>query len=48
MLGLKGEVELKASAIGSDPETLGKAVAQDLIAQGAQTLLQEIRKQLAS
>lgn len=48
VLGLKGEVELKASAIGSDPETLGKAVAQDLIAQGAQTLLQEIRKQLAS
>lgn len=48
VLGLKGEVELKAAGIGTDPETLGKAVAQDLIAQGAQTLLQDIRKQLAS
>jgi hydroxymethylbilane synthase len=48
VLGLKGEVELKATGIGTDPEILGMAVAQDLIAQGAQTLLQEIRKQLAS
>lgn len=48
VLGLQGEVELKATGIGTDPETLGKAVAQDLIAQGAQTLLQDIRKQLAS
>ncbi|MEK6547470.1 MAG: hydroxymethylbilane synthase [Bacteroidota bacterium] len=48
VLGLTGEVELKASATGTDPETLGKAVAQELIEQGAQTLLHEIRKQLAS
>jgi hydroxymethylbilane synthase len=48
VLGLQGEVELKATGIGTDPESLGKAVAQDLIAQGAQTLLQDIRKQLAS
>jgi hypothetical protein len=37
-----------ASATGSNPEQLGKAVAQNLIGQGAQTLLQDIRKQLAS
>ncbi|MFD3275381.1 hydroxymethylbilane synthase [Aquirufa echingensis] len=48
VLGLKGEVEMVASATGSNPEQLGKAVAQNLIGQGAQTLLQDIRKQLAS
>jgi hydroxymethylbilane synthase len=48
VLGLHGEIELTASCQGTDPESLGKSVAQDLIAQGAQTLLQDIRKQLAS
>jgi hydroxymethylbilane synthase len=48
VLGLKGEIELKASASGLNPEKLGKEVAQNLINQGAQTLLKDIRKQLAS
>lgn len=48
VLGLNGEIELKASATGIDPEKLGKEVAQNLINQGAQSLLQDIRKQLAS
>jgi hydroxymethylbilane synthase len=48
VLGLKGEVELKASSTGNNPEKLGMEVAQKLINQGAQSLLQDIRKQLAS
>jgi hydroxymethylbilane synthase len=48
VLGLKGEVELKASSTGDNPEKLGMEVAKQLINQGAQSLLQEIRKQLAS
>lgn len=48
VLGLRGEVELTAKAIGKDSEALGKAVALQLIEQGAQQLLQDIRKQLAS
>jgi hydroxymethylbilane synthase len=48
VLGLKGEVELKASSTSDNPEKLGMEVAKQLINQGAQSLLQEIRKQLAS
>jgi hydroxymethylbilane synthase len=48
VLGLQGEIELYASAIGSDPQNVGMKVAQDLIEQGAKKLLQDIRKQLAS
>jgi hydroxymethylbilane synthase len=48
VLGLQGEIELQASASGSDPHEVGLKVAQDLIEQGAQKLLQDIRKQLAS
>lgn len=48
VLGLQGEIELYASAIGSDPKKVGMEVAQDLIEQGAQKLLKDIRKQLAS
>jgi hydroxymethylbilane synthase len=48
VLGLKGEVEIKASGTGINPEKLGKEVAKKLIEQGAQALLKDIRKQLAS
>ncbi|MHA8075972.1 hydroxymethylbilane synthase [Aquirufa sp. TARAVU-A1A] len=48
VLGLRGEVDIKSNGLGADPEMLGKTVAQELIDQGAQTLLQEIRTQLAS
>jgi hydroxymethylbilane synthase len=48
VLGLRGEVELIAKATGKDAEALGKEVAAQLIDQGAQQLLQDIRKQLAS
>jgi hydroxymethylbilane synthase len=48
VLGLKGEVELKAFSTGIDPLVVGTEVAQNLIKQGAQTLLEDIRKQLAS
>lgn len=48
VLGLQGEIELTASAKGSNPESLGKLVAEELIAKGAQRLLNDIRKQLAT
>jgi hypothetical protein len=48
VLGLRGEIELKSSGIGNDSMALGTQVANELIAQGAQALLKDIRKQLAS
>lgn len=48
VLGLRGEIELKSTGIGKDSLELGTKVANELIAQGAQELLKEIRKQLAS
>ncbi len=48
VLGLHGEVEIKASGQGQHALELGTQVAQELIDQGAQELLKEIRKQLAS
>jgi hydroxymethylbilane synthase len=48
VLGLRGEIELKSRAIGNDSMNLGTQVANELIAQGAQELLKDIRKQLAS
>jgi hydroxymethylbilane synthase len=48
VLGLKGEIELKSTGIGNESLDLGTKVANDLIAQGAQVLLKDIRKQLAS
>lgn len=48
VLGLKGEIELKAFSTGTDPDVLGREVAENLIKQGAKTLLKDIRNQLAS
>ncbi len=48
VLGLQGEIELKASGLGNDSLALGTQVADELIAKGAQELLKEIRKQIAS
>ena len=48
VLGLRGEIELKSTGTGNESIGLGSKVADDLIAQGAQELLKEIRKQLAS
>lgn len=48
VLGLQGEIEMYASATGNIPQEVGMKVAQELIEQGAQNLLLDIRKQLAS
>lgn len=48
VLGLKGEIELNAVGQGVSSIELGTKVADELITQGAQALLKDIRKQIES
>ena len=48
VLSLSGDIQIESSATGNEPIAIGTQVANELIKQGAQTLLKEIRVQLAS
>ena len=48
VLSLSGDQKIESSGTGTDPTSLGNQVATELIKQGAQQLLKEIRVQLAS
>ena len=48
VLSLSGDQQIESSAMGNDPDALGNRVANELINRGAQTLLKEIRVQLAN
>ncbi len=48
VLSLAGDQQIESSALGADPHTVGNQLAHDLINQGAQKLLKEIRAQLAT
>jgi hydroxymethylbilane synthase len=48
VLSLSGDQQIESDASGIDPVSTGNQVANDLINKGAQTLLKEIRVQLAS
>jgi hydroxymethylbilane synthase len=48
VLSLSGDQKIESSATGTEPKSVGNQVATELINQGAQQLLKEIRVQLAS
>ncbi len=48
VLSLSGDKQMESSATGIEPQLIGTQVANELISQGAQRLLKEIREQLAS
>ena len=48
VLSLSGDQKIESSGIGAEPKSVGNQVATELIKQGAQQLLKEIRVQLAS
>lgn len=48
VLSLSGDQKIESSGIGAEPTSVGNHVASELIKQGAQQLLKEIRVQLAS
>lgn len=48
VLSLSGDQKIEWSGTGADPSSVGNQVATELIKQGAQQLLKEIRVQLAS
>jgi hydroxymethylbilane synthase len=48
VLSLSGDKQIESSALGMEPNSVGTQVANELINQGAQILLKEIREQLAS
>jgi hydroxymethylbilane synthase len=48
VLSLSGDQKIESSGIGPEPTSVGNHVASELIKQGAQQLLKEIRVQLAS
>jgi hydroxymethylbilane synthase len=48
VLSLSGDKQMESSATGIEPQLIGAQVANELISQGAQLLLKEIREQLAS
>ncbi|MEY3646230.1 MAG: Hydroxymethylbilane synthase [Bacteroidota bacterium] len=48
VLSLSGDKQIESSATGIEPQLIGTQVANELISQGAQLLLKEIREQLAS
>jgi hydroxymethylbilane synthase len=48
VLSLAGDRQIESSALGTDPQATGNQLANNLINQGAQTLLKEIRAQLAT
>jgi hydroxymethylbilane synthase len=48
VLSLSGDKQIESSATGIEPHLIGTQVANELISQGAQLLLKEIREQLAS
>jgi hydroxymethylbilane synthase len=48
VLSLSGDQQIESDASGIDPISTGNQVANDLIIKGAQTLLKEIRVQLAA
>lgn len=48
VLSLSGDQKIEYSGTGAEPTTVGNQVATELIKQGAQQLLKEIRVQLAS
>lgn len=48
VLSLSGDQQIESNAIGNEPDAVGNRVANELINRGAQTLLKEIRAQLAN
>lgn len=48
VLSLSGDQQIESNAIGNEPDAVGNRVANELINRGAQTLLKEIREQLAN
>jgi hydroxymethylbilane synthase len=48
VLSLSGDQKIESSGTGAEPTTVGNQVATELINQGAQQLLKEIRAQLAT
>ncbi len=48
VLSLSGDKQMESSATGIEPQLIGTQLANELISQGAQLLLKEIREQLAS
>lgn len=48
VLSLSGDQQIESNAMGNDPDAVGNRVANELINRGAQTLLKEIRVQLAN
>lgn len=48
VLSLSGDQKIESSGTGTEPTSVGNQVATELIKQGAQQLLKEIRVQLAS